>query len=162
MIVVELDTERWGTLDGRDLEQAAKKDLHEPAFDIVRELQRSGVKAWVATSDGVAMGVLLASFLTDEVEVISVVVAPGARRRGVGVLLVRSMLDASRDASMRVALLEVRRQNVAALTVYERAGFWPYGIRRRYYSSPPDDAIQMVAEIEPGASAPFEPRIALP
>ena len=80
-------------------------------------------------------------------QIVSVVVSPSARRRGLGRLLVDAVLDAARGAGMRVALLEVRRANAAAIALYERAGFRSYGVRRGYYRSPPDDALQLVAEI---------------
>lgn len=155
MIVAPLDADRWRQLDGRALEQAAREDLHDPSFVVADELGRRSVRAWVALQEHHAQGLILASFLTDEVEIVSVVVSPSARRRGLGRLLVDAVLDAARGAGMRVALLEVRRANAAAIALYERAGFRSYGVRRGYYRSPPDDALQLVAEIEPGAAEPF-------
>ena len=40
-------------------------------------------------------------------------------------------------------VLEVRSQNENAIKLYEKLGFDKLGIRKRFYSSPADDAVVM-------------------
>ncbi len=59
----------------------------------------------------------------DEVELISMWVAPEARGSGVGDDLVRAVVDWAESESVERAVLMVRRGNRHAVTLYERAGF---------------------------------------
>ena len=86
-------------------------------------------------------GLLLAP---DSAHVTNIAVDPLQQRSGVGT---RLLLALARDAIAMAApalTLEVRVGNVAALQLYERFGFAPAGIRRRYYEGR-DDAIVMWA-----------------
>jgi ribosomal-protein-alanine N-acetyltransferase len=80
----------------------------------------------------------------DSAHVTNIAVDPVQQRSGVGT---RLLLALARDAIAVAApalTLEVRVGNVAALQLYERFGFAPAGIRRRYYEGR-DDAIVMWA-----------------
>ena len=68
-----------------------------------------------------------------EAHVMTVAVAPDARRRGVGAGLVRALLDAARERGATTATLEVRESNDAARRLYERLGFVSHGLRPGYY-----------------------------
>lgn len=87
--------------------------------------------------------------VADEVHLHDLGVDPGLRRRGLGRRLLELALAAARRAGARVAHLEVRAGNEAAIALYRRAGFEPVGLRRGYYSSPPEDAL-LLARQEPG------------
>ena len=80
----------------------------------------------------------------DSAHVTNITVDPLQQRSGVGT---RLLLALARDAIAMAAptlTLEVRVGNVAALQLYERFGFTPAGIRKRYYEGR-DDAIVMWA-----------------
>jgi ribosomal-protein-alanine N-acetyltransferase len=47
----------------------------------------------------------------------------------------------------RTAALEVRAANASARSFYEKEGFTPVGLRKRYYADPPDDALLLSREI---------------
>ena len=68
-----------------------------------------------------------------EAHVMTVAVAAGARRRGVGVGLVRALLAEVRERGATAATLEVRESNEAARRLYERLGFVSHGLRPGYY-----------------------------
>ena len=57
-----------------------------------------------------------------------------------------TLLDLARSRRAREATLEVRLSNLAARRLYEKYGFRPAGIRRRYYSDNNEDAIIMWTE----------------
>ena len=80
----------------------------------------------------------------DSAHITNIAVDPLQQRSGVGS---RLLLALARDAIAMAApalTLEVRVGNVAALQLYERFGFAPAGIRKRYYEGR-DDAIVMWA-----------------
>src|ERR1700753_2909362 len=64
----------------------------------------------------------------DTAEILTVGVLPAARRRGVGRLLGRGLVAEARRRRARDVLLEVRVDNDAAKTLYEREGFTRMGI----------------------------------
>jgi len=74
-----------------------------------------------------------------ETEILNLAVAPSWRRRGIASSLLG---EALRGVSGDV-FLEVRESNIAARQLYAGAGFREAGIRRDYYSDPPEAAIVM-------------------
>lgn len=99
---------------------------------------RSEVKS-VAPTD--MLGFLIARHLAPEWELENIVVAPAARRRGLGRGLLNALLSAARETNSDSVFLEVRESNAAARTLYEKAGFGQTGCRKSYYSNPREDAI---------------------
>ncbi|ACQ81314.1 ribosomal-protein-alanine acetyltransferase [Beutenbergia cavernae DSM 12333] len=78
-----------------------------------------------------------------QAEIMTVGVAPGHRRRGIGAALLAALLDAARRAGSREVYLEVRAHDAGAQRLYERAGFVPLGIRKGYYQPEGADAVVM-------------------
>jgi ribosomal-protein-alanine acetyltransferase len=87
------------------------------------------------------LGFLIARHLALEWELENIVVAPAARRRGIGTRLLHALLADARETNSNAVFLEVRESNVAARNLYEKAGFDQTGRRRSYYASPSEDAI---------------------
>jgi ribosomal-protein-alanine N-acetyltransferase len=109
-------------------------------FDVEAELARSYARLWVvrrAASDPL-VGFLLAWQVADEVHLIDVIVAASERRQGFGRALVETLLSHARARSSRVVLLEVRRSNLAAQTLYTSLGFEEVGERTAYYADGED------------------------
>ncbi len=79
----------------------------------------------------------------DEMHINNVAVLPPYRGRGVGALLLTHVMTEAARAGARRATLEVRASNLPAQRLYEKYGFRPAGIRRRYYSDNNEDAIIM-------------------
>lgn len=69
----------------------------------------------------------------DEAELLSLAVAPEARRHGLGRRLVEDGLARVRDEGARTCYLEVRPGNEPAVALYRRLGFRQVGRRRAYY-----------------------------
>lgn len=108
-------------------------------FDVGAELARSYAKLWVIGAEGADLdGALLSWEVADEVHLLDVLVAPAARRRGLGRALLSALLARARERAARVVLLEVRRDNLPAQRLYESAGFTPTGERRSYYADGED------------------------
>jgi len=74
-------------------------------------------------------------------ELENIVVAATARRRGIGKRLLGELVEHVRSVQGREILLEVRESNQNARALYRKIGFEETGLRRSYYSDPPEDAI---------------------
>ena len=98
------------------------------------ELDPGSGKLWIA-------GFLVARHLPPEWELENVVVAPEARRIGLGKQLLQALLAAARDTHSDAVFLEVRESNIAARTLYEKLGFRQTGRRKSYYANPLEDAV---------------------
>lgn len=110
---------------------------HRPwAADEFADLKKSGCDI-IASENGF----IVYRVVADTAEIITIGVAPSARRGGIA----SAMLEiAARDAASRGAtrmLLDVADNNTAARAMYERAGFIVDGVRPKYYDG--IDAILM-------------------
>lgn len=121
----------------RDCETLAT--LHRAAFadgwsgDALREMLRApGVCALTADD-----GFIVVRTVADEAEILTLAVAPDARRRGRGGALLHAAVAHARRSGAARLFLEVSTKNAAALALYVSAGFREIGRRARYY---PDGA----------------------
>ena len=92
---------------------------------------------------GALVGYLVLSRYVDAWHVMNVAVAPERRREGIASALLRQLLDQTRGDAKRGYTLEVRVSNVGAISLYERFGFRPKGVRRGYYTDNREDALIM-------------------
>jgi [ribosomal protein S18]-alanine N-acetyltransferase len=83
-------------------------------------------------SDG-PPGFLLGRALAGEAEVLTLAVAPDARRRGIGAGLVAAGLARAAEMGAAMVFLEVAADNAPALGLYRAAGFAEAGRRPGYY-----------------------------
>jgi ribosomal-protein-alanine N-acetyltransferase len=83
----------------------------------------------------------------DELHILDLAVLPERRRQGLGGRLLRRVLELGARRGARKALLEVRRSNWGAVELYRTVGFQLAGVRRSYYSNPPEDALLLQREL---------------
>jgi [ribosomal protein S18]-alanine N-acetyltransferase len=102
---------------------------------------------------GVLVGYLVLSRYVDAWHVMNVAVAPEKRRQGIASALLRRLLDLTKDDADRGYTLEVRVSNVGAISLYERFGFKPKGVRRGYYTDNREDALIMWRNADPADAA---------
>jgi ribosomal-protein-alanine N-acetyltransferase len=57
--------------------------------------------------------------------------------------------ELGRARACRLATLEVRRSNEAALALYRALGYRQVGVRPRYYAEEGEDAILMTLDLDP-------------
>ncbi len=81
--------------------------------------------------------------VVDEAHISTIAVHPEWRRRGIGSLLLDTLLRHAQDQEAQVVTLEVRVSNTAAQALYATWGFQAVGRRRRYYSDTGEDALIM-------------------
>jgi [ribosomal protein S18]-alanine N-acetyltransferase len=79
----------------------------------------------------------------DEGHITTIAVAPEARGRGVGELLLNGLIDQAINLNADVLTLEVRVSNLVAQQLYLKYGFRPAGTRPRYYTDNGEDALIM-------------------
>lgn len=82
----------------------------------------------------------------DEAHITTFAVLPDHRRRRIGERMLVAIFDKAARLGAEWLTLEVRASNMPAQRLYEKYGFRPAGIRRRYYSDNNEDAIIMWTE----------------
>jgi ribosomal-protein-alanine N-acetyltransferase len=85
-------------------------------------------------------------YIVDECHISTIAVHPERRRRGIGEMLLVSMLKQAVSLGAKMATLEVRDSNKAAIHLYYKYGFVGVGLRRHYYRDNGEDAVLMTAE----------------
>lgn len=89
-------------------------------------------------------GFLLGRAVAGEAELLTLAVAPEARRLGLGRKLLTRFLYQSRLRAAETAFLEVAADNDAAIALYRQGGFAPVGRRLNYYRSGPESAVDAI------------------
>jgi [ribosomal protein S18]-alanine N-acetyltransferase len=82
----------------------------------------------------------------DEAHITTFAVLPEYRRRKIGERMLLAIFERAERLGAEWLTLEVRASNLPAQRLYEKYGFRPAGIRRRYYSDNNEDAIIMWTE----------------
>jgi len=77
---------------------------------------------------------LLGRTAAGEAELLTLAVAPEARRHGLARRLCQRFADAARARGAQRAFLEVAADNAAARALYAACGWREVGLRRRYYA----------------------------
>ncbi len=131
-------TIRDGTADDLEpvarIQQATGSSSHWPVADYLQYTLK------VAEVEGRVAGFLAARTVAEgEHEILNLAVASEFRRRGVA----EALLGAVMDGLAGEWFLEVRASNTPARALYRKRGFQEAGVRRNYYSEPPEDAVVM-------------------
>ncbi|WP_172836181.1 GNAT family N-acetyltransferase [Microlunatus soli] len=128
--------------------------LEETGFEVGEQWSRN---SWESEFDdpcevlgakdasGALIGVIALRYGGDTVDLDRIVVAPSARRRGVGRSLIMTALVQARLRRVTEMILEVRTDNEPAVTLYRELGFTAVTVRSDYYG-PGRDAQVMKAD----------------
>lgn len=81
-------------------------------------------------------GFVMSRVAADEAEILSIVVAGGQRRSGLGQMLLRAHLAQLAARGIARLFLEVEEGNGPAIALYRRLGFETVGRREGYYPKP--------------------------
>ena len=95
----------------------------------------------VADDDGAVLGYAGLFATRHQADVQTVAVAADHQGAGVGATLLRALLDEAVRRGCAEVLLEVRVDNVPALTLYEHFGFERISVRRDYYAQGVDGLV---------------------
>lgn len=117
----------------------AMASVHAQAFDTPWDesdfeglVESAGVFGFLVRGEDPA-GVLICRAVGGEAEILTVGVAPWARRQGVGLALMTAAIGAARTAGASDVFLEVDVDNAGAVALYEGLGFRRTGVRKGYY-----------------------------
>lgn len=108
---------------------------------LAEELDNSHAVFYVATDGERVLGYAGMHHIGDEGYIDNVAVSPDARRRGIARQLMSTLERYGRDNGLYRLTLEVRASNVAALALYEGAGYVCDGVRPSFYRKPTEDAV---------------------
>ncbi len=81
--------------------------------------------------------------IAGEGQINNVAVRKDLRGKGTGFAIVNYLLQEGEKQGLGTFTLEVRESNVAAIHVYEKAGFKSAGIRKDFYEKPRENAVIM-------------------
>jgi ribosomal-protein-alanine N-acetyltransferase len=110
-------------------------------FVLVAEDQSKSGSATVSAPTSSMVAYLAAHCIDNDWELQYIVVAKKSRRRGVATSLMNEFFSHVRATGGSQISLEVRESNHDARRLYSALGFTETGLRRSYYSNPPEDAI---------------------
>ena len=140
--------------DVREVLAIEKASFTTPWSEILfmNEIYKPGSMPLVARINGRIVGYICANQVLDEGHILNVTVHPEYRRQHIASDMIRHMIGLFRLNNCSVIFLEVRASNRAAIGMYELAGFRVIGVRKRYYTLPDEDAVNMAFYLpgEPG------------
>jgi ribosomal-protein-alanine N-acetyltransferase len=95
----------------------------------------------VLEDQGTVQGFALGQVLHQECQIETLVIASGARRKGLATKLLQRLIQAARHEGVNAFFLEARESNLGARALYNKIGFAESGRRKRYYREPEEDGV---------------------
>ena len=86
--------------------------------------------------------------VADQAHINNLAVRPELRGRGLGSQMLEAIIAEAQRLGVESLTLEVRRSNIAAQRLYQRAGFHEAGVRKNYYTLPVEDALVLVKSVK--------------
>ena len=134
-----------------DLEEAYKIELDvNPSpwkYETFLSSFEVGHKGLICKKDNLMIGFIIFSPITPEAHILSISVRNEMQSKGIGTLLLKSMLDQCKVMNYKKIFLEVRVSNEKAINFYEKFGFSKDAIRNNYYTDNSEDALLMSLSI---------------
>jgi len=106
-----------------------------------------GHKGLICKHDSEIIGFIIFSPINPEAHILSISVTKKIQSKGVGSLLLQSMLDQCAAMNYKKIFLEVRTSNLQAINFYQKFGFSKDAIRNNYYTDNSEDALLMSLSI---------------
>jgi ribosomal-protein-alanine N-acetyltransferase len=134
-----------------DLEEAFKIELEvNPSpwkYETFLSSFEVGHKGLICKNDSRMIGFIIFSPISPEAHILSISVRNEMQSKGIGTLLLKSMLDQCKVMNYKKIFLEVRVSNEKAINFYEKFGFSKDAIRNNYYTDNSEDALLMSLSI---------------
>ena len=111
------------------------------------EIYKKYAVSRVALFEGKVIGYVCADYRLHESYVLTLAVHPDYRRRGVATVLMDEAIRELKERGCVFLYLKVRASNAGAREFYEHLGFKVEGIRKKYYDTPEEDALVMMARL---------------
>ena len=134
-----------------DLEEAYKIELDvNPSpwkYETFLSSFEVGHKGLICKKDNLMIGFIIFSPISPEAHILSISVRNEMQSKGIGTLLLKSMLNQCKVMNYKKIFLEVRVSNEKAINFYEKFGFSKDAIRNNYYTDNSEDALLMSLSI---------------
>lgn len=112
----------------------------------INEMLNDGYsKVIIYETDDKIVGFIIATYLIDTCDILSLVVDPDYRRKKIGTNLIAYLIG-EMDENLKLMTLEVATKNEAAISLYDKFGFEIVHKREKYYDN--DDAYLMARKSE--------------
>ena len=102
---------------------------------------------WGLLLHGQLVGYCFSYLVMDELHVLNLAIHPEWQGRGLGRLLLESVLERAVSRGAAYVTLEVRRSNLIAQSLYTSLGFTEAGVRKNYYRDNGEDALVLDREL---------------
>ena len=106
-------------------------------------------RAFIAHTDGKPAGYFVSWFIGERVHLLNIAVSAPFKRKGIGSLMLKYLIDVAVRAGKKVITLEVRESNEGAISFYRAFGFEIVGVKEEYYQEDKEDALLMVLWLRP-------------
>lgn len=151
-------------MTGASGERQMRRMTEEDIPDVIEIEKRSFISPWtrgmfaqtlespvarnlVMTESGDIVGYVIFYQAGLEMHIMNIAVHPALRRQGIGLDIMKKVIESARINSVEECFLEVRETNFPAQGLYERLGFKRIGKRRGYYTETNEDAIVMALSL---------------
>ena len=102
----------------------------------MEELESLNSKYIIAkTNDSEIIGFAGIKIIIDNADIMNIVVKKSWRNQGVGSLLLNNLISFCKNLALSSLSLEVSKDNLPAIHLYEKLGFKQVGIRKNYYKN---------------------------
>lgn len=99
------------------------------------ELENKNSKYLVAKIDNEIIGFAGIKVILDEADIMNIVVKKNFRNNGVGSLILKNLINLSKELSLSSISLEVDEANIVAINLYKKFDFKEIGNRKNYYKN---------------------------
>lgn len=110
------------------------------------ETENPSALFFIAKDGDETVGYIGSNNILGEVFITNVAVTVPYRRKGVASLLLNTLIDTCKKQEASYLTLEVRKSNISAIKLYEKAGFSLVGERKNFYSDPVENALLYTLE----------------
>lgn len=114
---------------------------------VMETIENPNTLCLAAEKSGKIIGYLLVYIAADEAEIARITTWKEARRQGVASHLFDALEEECKKQKLAKILLDVRENNTAARTFYEKCQFVVDGVRPGFYEDPKEDAVLMSKEV---------------
>lgn len=135
----EGDVEKAAALEAKTFSMPWK------AGDFLEMINAEYAYYFVAVQEQEIVGIIGLRDILGEGEITNVAVEEAHRRKGIARQLLDRVIKRAQELGIKALTLEVRRSNVAAISLYESFGFEIEGVRPHFYDKPTEDALIMWA-----------------
>jgi ribosomal-protein-alanine N-acetyltransferase len=138
-----IDIAVWDESDIVQLAGIEKQCMEKPWNEkmLEEEYKNPFFVCLTAKKNGDVIGYINYHIISDEFHIANVAVIKSYRRKGIGSMLLESLLKRAAENNIRGVTLEVNENNTAAVGLYKKYGFITEGIRKNYYGNGKDALI---------------------